>query len=126
MNAFPLRRTRTGRLSWLATRSRNLEQAGIQLARKEDHTVTAPTPATKSGSVAERLRTPARQLNPLQLPSRAEADRAAVGRPEGILRVLRVGQRLRFRRPNRAHPELAFAVRRPARKRQLLSIRRDD
>src|SRR5262245_50060075 len=55
-----------GHRLWFATRGRNLTQTNADVC-KDDHPGSAPRSPFQSVNVAERLRTPARQLNSLQL-----------------------------------------------------------
>ena len=78
----PVSRVRFGDRLWHATRGRNLKQTTGDEWRKHNHPVPAPRSPFQSVSVTKRLRTPARQINPLQLTLRAEAQRTTVRRPE--------------------------------------------
>ena len=62
-------------------------------------------PPEGSRRVGQGLRRAAGRLDALQLPIREEADRAAVGRPEELQRILGAGKRCRLKRAERADPD---------------------
>src|SRR5262245_3713525 len=90
---------------------------------KENHFVAAPGAAKRSLHLAERYYRPACGLDLLKPEVSEETDEAAVGRPEGLPRAFRAGERPGFGRIERAHPELVLAAGRRG-EGQITAIRR--
>src|SRR6185503_10196365 len=78
--------------------------------RKQDDTVRVPGSAAARLCRCQCLGGSTANVDPLQFAIGKEADGLAVGRPEGIVRALSSGQRLRGGRGHAPHPEAGCAV----------------
>src|SRR5262245_43714971 len=90
---------------------------------KKNHSVAAPGAAKRKTHLAERFYRPACGINLLKPEVSEETDEAAVGRPEGLPRAFRAGERPGFSRIERAHPEPVLAAGRRG-EGQITAIRR--
>ncbi len=79
--------------------------------REEDHPGAAPGAAAAVVGAGERLRRTAREIHPHELAVGEEAEGAAVGRPEREPGALGAGKGPGLQRGERAHPDLAPALR---------------
>ena len=103
MRVFFLRQRRDGRRH--AARARDAKQARTQCSIEEDHVVSIPAPAAAGCRVGQLNHRAASDRDLLQLAPGKEADKPAVGRPEGKRGALGPLNRAGFRAGHGSQPE---------------------
>src|SRR5208282_4506072 len=116
----------TGHGLWRAARVRHTEKGSPGVGSEQNGAVAAPGAAATHRGVAKGQRGTAGSVNAVELAVSIEGQIAAVGRPEGITRVVRASEGLRHARIEWEDPEELFALRVPGNEGEALAIGRED
>ncbi len=119
---FGARRIERSHRPWGAACRCNLVQNTARPWTERDDSFLAPGASVSDHDVCDIPCGPSGDLDRLQLVWRVKTNRAAVGRPEWIKRVLRTGQRLCLEGIQRSDPEHQYPVR-SGRERDFAAVR---